>query len=76
MCIEVSGEQDRVVIDVGDDGPGIPAAERAHIFDRFTRGGRDLGFGHHFGQQRLDREPLAIQRNRAGFDTGQVQQFG
>ncbi|NEW37400.1 HAMP domain-containing histidine kinase [Nocardia cyriacigeorgica] len=45
VCIEVSGEQDRVVIDVGDDGPGIPAAERAHIFDRFTRGGRTDGGG-------------------------------
>lgn len=43
--IEVSGEPDRVVIDVGDDGPGIPADERAHIFDRFTRGGRADGGG-------------------------------
>lgn len=41
----MSGEPDRVVIDVGDDGPGIPTAERAHIFDRFTRGGRADGGG-------------------------------
>ncbi|WP_232840318.1 MULTISPECIES: HAMP domain-containing sensor histidine kinase [Nocardia] len=34
-----------VVIDVEDDGPGIPVAERAGIFDRFTRGGRSDGGG-------------------------------
>ncbi|MEU1982110.1 HAMP domain-containing sensor histidine kinase [Nocardia sp. NPDC019395] len=34
-----------LVIDVDDDGPGIPHEERERIFDRFTRGGRTDGGG-------------------------------
>ncbi|WP_054811873.1 HAMP domain-containing sensor histidine kinase [Nocardia arizonensis] len=33
------------IIDVEDDGPGIPRSERARVFDRFTRGGRADGGG-------------------------------
>ncbi|MEV3964513.1 HAMP domain-containing sensor histidine kinase [Nocardia sp. NPDC050193] len=36
---------DDLVIDVEDDGPGIPPAQRERIFDRFTRGGRTDGGG-------------------------------
>ncbi|MFF0455743.1 HAMP domain-containing sensor histidine kinase [Nocardia africana] len=34
-----------LVIDVEDDGPGIPPAQRERIFDRFTRGGSTVGGG-------------------------------
>jgi two-component system OmpR family sensor kinase len=34
-------EDGEVVIEVSDEGPGIPAEMRAHIFDRFVRGEGD-----------------------------------
>jgi signal transduction histidine kinase len=35
----------QVIFDVADQGPGIPAAQRATVFDRFTRGERISGGG-------------------------------
>jgi signal transduction histidine kinase len=34
-----------LVIEVTDEGPGIPVTERAHVFERFTRGERPAGSG-------------------------------
>jgi signal transduction histidine kinase len=37
ITIRVSAQPDGAVVEVGDDGPGIPAAERERVFDRFVR---------------------------------------
>jgi two-component system OmpR family sensor kinase len=36
--LSLHAEDGEAVVEVADDGPGIPAALRAHIFDRFVRG--------------------------------------
>ncbi|NJC68931.1 HAMP domain-containing protein [Planosporangium thailandense] len=38
-------DADQVVIDVVDEGPGIPGEERHRVFERFTRGDRSTGGG-------------------------------
>jgi signal transduction histidine kinase len=48
VAVSVGRRDGRVRLAVDDSGPGIPAAERAHIFDRFRRasdapGGSGLG---------------------------------
>ncbi|OKJ17389.1 hypothetical protein AMK19_01050 [Kitasatospora sp. CB01950] len=63
--VRLAVQQGLVVLEVGDDGPGIPAADRERVFERFTRlddarsrelGGAGLGLaiardlaGHHGG---------------------------
>lgn len=37
--VAVEADGDTVLISVEDDGPGVPAEDRARIFDRFSRGG-------------------------------------
>lgn len=37
--------RDQVVIEVLDEGPGIPAEDRVRVFERFTRGERPSGGG-------------------------------
>lgn len=43
--IEAYSARDNITIEVQDDGPGIPPAERSRIFERFTRGGTNGGGG-------------------------------
>ncbi|MFD6396213.1 ATP-binding protein [Nocardia sp. NPDC060249] len=43
--VSASTRAEGTVLEIQDDGPGIPEAERATVFDRFTRGGRTDGGG-------------------------------
>jgi two-component system sensor histidine kinase/response regulator len=42
---EVAARPPAVVLQVSDDGPGIPVEERAHIFDRYRQGVRGRSAG-------------------------------
>jgi heavy metal sensor kinase len=37
LAVEVSGLEDSALMDVVDEGPGIPESDRAHVFERFYR---------------------------------------
>ena len=41
VCVEVERRGNEIVASVEDDGPGIAAADRERVFDRFTRLDRD-----------------------------------
>jgi len=36
--VSIKSEGDQVILQVSDNGPGIPAQDQAHIFDKFYRG--------------------------------------
>jgi signal transduction histidine kinase len=83
--VELDGH---VMLRVDDDGPGIPAAERERVFDRFERlddardrgsGGSGLGLAivrevvrAHGGDVTLGESPLGGLRAEATFPTGQT----
>ena len=43
--IAARAEAETLVLEVSDDGPGIPVEERDRVFERFTRGERATGGG-------------------------------
>ena len=43
VAITTSSEDHRALLTVSDDGPGIPAEQRARIFERFVRRSGDRG---------------------------------
>ncbi|CAM3898527.1 ATP-binding protein [Smaragdicoccus niigatensis] len=45
VTINLVGEQGRAHLTIADDGPGVPEAEQARVFDRFYRVGDDRGRG-------------------------------
>jgi signal transduction histidine kinase len=40
-----SGKADDVILSVSDQGPGVPPAEKNHVFERFYRGARSFAGG-------------------------------
>lgn len=49
VTVRVSGVDRRIVLDVDDNGPGIPPAERGRVFERFYRGSTAMGQGSGLG---------------------------
>ncbi len=37
IAVDLASVDDRVTLQVSDDGPGVPATQRERVFDRFTR---------------------------------------
>jgi signal transduction histidine kinase len=64
VVVTVEAAGDRVRISVEDDGPGIPAEERAGLFDRFSRGREPRGTGSGLG--------LAVARELALVDGASI----
>jgi signal transduction histidine kinase len=73
VTVSAAAEAGRLVIEVADEGPGIPVEQRERVFERFTRGDRSTGGGtglglaiarwvvelHHGTISVVDQEPAA-----------------
>jgi signal transduction histidine kinase len=64
--VTLAAGETKAFIHVEDDGPGIPAAERAHVFDRFYRGRSVSGEGSGLGLA-IAREIAAIHHASIAF---------
>lgn len=42
VCVRLAAEGGGAALEVSDNGPGIPEADRPHVFRRFWRGGNEL----------------------------------
>ena len=82
MTVRVRSTADTVVLEVEDDGPGIPVSERELVFERFYRvadvQGEGSGLGlpivreiaeHHRAQVRIDDGLSWPAKRGAGFGT-------
>jgi two-component system OmpR family sensor kinase len=71
VVIETSMRDGRAVLEVSDTGPGIPAAERGRVFDRFYRvpgtGAQGSGLG-------LANAREIAQAHRAEIELGEVEE--
>ena len=70
MTLSLVSGPDAVVLDVVDDGPGVPEEERALVFERFYRGDPSRGPGEGSGLG------LAIARRLAEQHGGSLQLVG
>jgi signal transduction histidine kinase len=67
VVVRARAEQDKIIVEIQDFGPGIPKAEQARVFEPFyrldksrQRGTGGLGLGLHFCQKAMDAQHGAI----------------
>ena len=69
--VAVAREGDRIVLTVRDSGPGVPATERARVFDRFYRGAHVSSAGERGSGLGLAIVKRIGERHRAEISMGQ-----